>query len=163
MVNKTLRVSCYMLVLACRVEVAAAVSSSDKAEALKGGMQQQEEGPSSARSSADDSSQIASSSRSSTDRPKPSKKVSGALVWIDLEMTGETSGMSALMLRGHCIVPVTSLAFLQVLDAVTMPSCLSQRQSWTSGLKAPPPPKRSCTLVHKTATPLLVNLSGPVC
>jgi len=108
MVNNTLRVSCYMLVFAYRVEEAAAVSSSDKAEALKGGMQQQEEAPSSARSSADDSSQIASSSRSSTDRPKPSKKVSGALVWIDLEMTGETSAMSVLMLWGHCALPVTA-------------------------------------------------------
>jgi hypothetical protein len=97
-----------MLVRASGPEAAAPLSSSDKAEDLKKGAkqahqaQQQDQQVSSAAAAAASTSSSSSSpdappqkeaaarsSNSSSDKPKASKKVPCALVWIDLEMTGQ--------------------------------------------------------------------------
>lgn len=96
-----------MLVRTSGPEAAAPLSSSDKAEDLKKGgrqaqqAQQQDQQASTAAAAASTSSSSSSpdvppqkesaarGSNSSSDKPKASKKVPCALVWIDLEMTGK--------------------------------------------------------------------------
>lgn len=96
----------FLLLRASGSETAAPLSSSDKAEYLKKGgrqaqqaQQQDQQAATAAAAAASTSSsstpdappQKEASGRSSTssDKPKASKKVPCALVWIDLEMTGQ--------------------------------------------------------------------------
>jgi hypothetical protein len=72
---------------ATTAKAAVALSSSDQAEALKGGMQLQQEQASTSSSTGGASEDA--SRRSNSGKANASKKIKDALVWIDLEMTGE--------------------------------------------------------------------------